>query len=220
MGKMTVTPELLSAESELVNLGLIFGGYGATISAAIDSEIESSTDYFEDALGVTIEEWCEQNDTTVGDEVTCDFFEAYRNNASILSDMLIDGLGDLATDNVVVVDELLGGATGDEYRDYVPALLTIDGKALFDAFVDIEGTDEIDDGYGHDGFYRTASDQYWAIIQVLNAVVDNEKFEMNIFDYLMGWGSPDDLSISFGAIEDAAFEAQKVDDQQLQIDLG
>lgn len=194
MGNMSFDADLLTTDGhEEFNLFLIAGGIGDNLSYAMDHEIESFADH-----------WATETDEDLPvdwfDEVTWDWTEMYKEFAEGLPDMLVEAYPDLFTRDEddsapVVVGEVTDAHTNDPGgwgREYITSTLRINGKAL-KALADEHGITEIHDGEGISGFIRTAEDDYWAQIHVIQAIMSslNDSYTNNLERVLDEWAFAD-----------------------------
>lgn len=58
-------------------------------------------------------------------------------------------------------------------RSYAEVELKTDGNLLYGLFNEMTGSNEIPDGHGVSGFWRTCSDEQWAVCHVIRALVEH-----------------------------------------------
>lgn len=196
MGNMSFDADLLTTNGhEEFNLTLITGGIGENLSWAMDSEIESFAEY-----------WTTENDKDLPedwfDEVTWDWAAMYKEFAEGLPEMMVQAYPDLFTRDEddpapVVIGEVTDAHTNDPGgwgREYVMSTLRINGQKL-KALADEYGVTEIHDGRDLSGFIRTAQDDYWAQIHVIQAIMheldssytNNLEWTLDEWAYADGW---------------------------------
>lgn len=196
MGTMKFDADLLTTNGhEEFNLCLITGGISSALSCAMDLEFESFADHWACETGEDLpEDWF--------DHVTWDWAAMYSEFARDLPEMMVQAYPDLFTRDEddsapVVVGEVTDATTNDPGgwgREYITATLKINGTAL-KALADEYGVTEIHDGSGISGFIRTADDDYWAQIRVIEAIMheldssytNNLEWALDEWAYADGW---------------------------------
>ena len=212
MGMMTVTPELLTARNEDVNLALIVGGIGDLISDEIEREAESFVDWFTDTLGVDADEYCQEHGLEFWDEVQYSYRDMFIKAWPVVADVLAQELPEIfGEDGPVKVSDFNPdkshpdrGMWGAE-REVAMFRWTIDGEKLWELAVNELGTDQIHDSHVISGFIRTCEDSYWAQCEVLEALMPGD-FWYRILEDFAETNLIGDM-MSFGRLDEAMAEA-------------
>ena len=182
MGKMELTPELLDARNEQVNVWLIDNPV-ELVSDELDREIEQWFDYVTFDKGIDVQLNLDNKGLDIMDIASPDFTGACKMVAKEYGDFLED-----------MMPELFGPGAPVRFESYEPSEFslnsgvwgscdsamyrwTINGQQLYD-LAKSYGIDTIDDGHGHSGFWRTAEDSYWAQLQVIQAILELENKDM------------------------------------------
>lgn len=182
MGKMELTPELLEARNERVNVWSI-SNPTELVSGALDMEIEQWLDYTTFDKGLDIQEYLDDKGLDIMDIASPDFTGACKMVAKTYADFLEDWLPELFGPGAPVRFEsydpsefsLNSGVWGS--CDSAMYRWTINGQQLYD-LAKSYGIDSIDDGRGHSGFWRTAPDSYWSQLQVIQEIIELENKDM------------------------------------------
>lgn len=180
MGKMELTPELLDARNERVNVWSI-SNPTELVSGALDMEIEQWLDYTTFDKGLDIQEYLDDKGLDIMDIASPDFMGACKMVAKTYADFLEDWLPELFSPGAPIQFEsyepsdfhLNTGVWGSCY-DAAMYRWTIDGQKLYD-LAKSYGIDSIDDGHGHSGFWRTAEDSYWAQLKTVEEIIMLER---------------------------------------------
>lgn len=184
MGKMELTPELLNARNERVNAWLI-DNPTELVSGALDMEIEQWFDYATLEKGINVQLNLDKKGLGIMDIASPDFTGACKMVAKEYGDFLED-----------MMPELFGPGAPVRFESYEPSEFslnsgvwgscdsamyrwTIDGQQLYD-LAKSYGIETIDDGHGHDGFWRTSPDSYWAQLQVIQEILELENKDMTM----------------------------------------
>mgnify|MGYP001758422479 FL=1 len=182
MGNMKLTPELLEARNEQVNVWLIDNPV-ELVSDELDREIEQWFDYVTFDKGIDVQLNLDNKGLDILDIASPDFTGACKMVAKEYGDFLED-----------MMPELFGPGAPVRFESYDPSEFslnsgvwgscdsamyrwTINGQQLYD-LAKSYGIDSIDDGHGHSGFWRTAPDNYWAQLQVIQAILELENKDM------------------------------------------
>lgn len=212
MGKMTVTPELLNARDEKVNLALIVGPIGDLISADIDREIELFCCWFTELMDMDADEYCRKHGLEFWDEIAYDYRAMFDRVWRLVADVLETELEEIfGAEGSVKLSAYnpeesrpASGMWGQE-REVGMFRWTIDGEKLWQLAVEELGTCQIKDGHDISGFIRTCEDSYWAQCEVLKALVPDD------FWYTIQCAIAEDATVtemmSFGRLDELLAEA-------------
>lgn len=183
MGKMELTPELLDARNEQVNVWLIDNPV-ELVSDALDTEIAQWLEYTYDELDWDIHEYLDDKGLDILDIASPDFTGACKMVAKEYGDFLED-----------MMPELFGPGAPIQFESYDPSEFkldtgvwgsctdvamyrwTIDGQRLYE-LAKSYGIETISDGHGLSGFVRTSEDSYWAQLQVIQLILELENKDM------------------------------------------
>ena len=133
MGMLKLTPSLLDASDEQVNLALIVGPMGELISDEIEREVELFEEYFYDQTGVTVDEYCREHDTDLWNEVSYDFAAMFHKLWSVVPDILETELPDIFGEHgPVKVSSYDESASHPSGREVAMFTWSIDGQKLLD----------------------------------------------------------------------------------------
>lgn len=202
MGNMGYTTDMLSTDgAEEFNLTLLTGAIGFEVSQSIDTEIQSRALHIEDESGQELpSNWF--------DEVTWDYKGFYKQCAKelpeILSRVIEDVFGEDGPVSIGEVTEIQCRDVAGWGRETIMAPVTIDGQTLYD-LAEYEGIETVDDGMGTSGFYRTAPDNYWSQVKVLQAMIEahnNRTSHPLWLDFVEYWQDEAEEFVSFGKYED------------------
>lgn len=185
MGKMKLTPELLEARNERVNVWSI-SNPTELVSGALDMEIEFWLDYTYQSLDWDIQEYLDDKGLDIMDIASPDFTGACKMVAKEYGDFLED-----------MIPELFGPGAPIQFESYDPSAFhlntgvwgscydcamyrwTIDGQKLYD-LAKSYGVEYVNDGHDISGFHRTAPDNYWAQLQVIQEIIELENKDMTL----------------------------------------
>ena len=185
MGKMELTPELLDARNDEVNAWLIYNPT-ELVSGALDMEIEQWFDYATFDKGINVQLELDNKGLDILDVASPDFTGACKMVAKEYGNFLEDMIPDLFGPGAPIQFEsydpsafhLNTGVWGSCY-DCAMYRWTIDGQRLFE-LAKSYGIEAVDDGHGHSGFWRTAPDNYWAQLQVIQEIIELENKDMTL----------------------------------------
>lgn len=173
MTNMTFTADMLDTHgAEETNLILLTGTIGDALSWALDSEIEGWADMYQEETGRELpKDWL--------DHVTWNYEAMYKELAEDLGNVLEEAFPELFTtdtdgDAPVMIGKVRKTIPHDPHgwgREAVMADIIINGDRLKD-MADEYAITEIDDGREISGFFRTASDEFWAQTQVIRALME------------------------------------------------
>lgn len=183
MGNMKLTPELLNARNERVNAWMI-DNPTELVSGALDMEIEQWFDYATFDKGIDVQLHLDNKGLDILDVASPDFTGACKMVAKEYGDFLEDMMPELFGPGAPIQFEsyepsdfhLSTGVWGSCY-DVAMYRWTIDGQRLFE-LAKSYGIETIDDGYDISGFHRTAPDNYWAQLQVIQLILELENKDM------------------------------------------
>ena len=202
-----VTPELLDARDETINLALVTGSIADIISDIIDQEIEAYSDGFYEEVGIDINEYCTRNGLDFLEEVSWDYRAMFDKAWPIVAEALESFVDEVFNEDVVRLGDYdprdsrpATGLWGQE-REVAMFPLRINGEALARLYKDNTGRDSVGDGRGISGFIRTCDDNYWVQLEVLWELLPTD-FWYYIFDWLQESYVIGDM-VTFGALEDA-----------------
>ena len=208
MGEMTVTPSMLDARDEQVNLALIVGPIGELISDEIDREAVLFADWFYEETGMDADEYCREHGLEFWDEISYDYRAMFDKVWPIVADMLEVELPEVFNPRgpVAVTDyseQKSRPSTGLWGQEHEVAMFTwsIDGEKLWAIAREELGNTKVWDGHGASGFYRTCEDSYWAQCEVLKDLVP-DGFWYRVMEELAQTSIIEDM-ISFGKLEEA-----------------
>ena len=208
MGEMTVTPSMLDARDEQVNLALIVGPIGELISDEIDREAALFADWFYEETGTDVDEYCREHGLEFWDEISYDYRAMYHKVWPIVVDMLEAELPEVFSQHgpVAVTDyskQKSRPATGLWGQEHEVAMFTwaIDGEKLWAIAQEELGTTTIHDGYGISGFVRTCDDRYWAQCEIIKDLIPDEFWLRVMEEFAQSYIIAD--MVSFGKLEEA-----------------
>lgn len=183
MGNMKLTPELLEARNEQVNVWLIDNPV-ELVSGELDREIEQWFDYATLDKGIDVQLNLDNKGLDILDVASPDFTGACQMVAKEYADFLEDMMPELFGPGAPIrfesyePSEFHLDSTGWAwYNDCAMYQWTVDGQRLFE-LAKSYGIETIDDGHGHSGFWRTAPDNYWAQLQVIREILELENKDM------------------------------------------
>lgn len=183
MGKMELTPALLDARNERVNVWSI-DNPTELVSGALDMEIAQWLDYAYESFDWDIDEYLDDKGLDIMDIASPDFTGACKMVAKEYGDFLED-----------MMPELFGPGAPVQFESYEPSEFhldssgwawhndaamyrwTINGQQLYD-LAKSYGVEYVNDGHDISGFHRTAPDNYWAQLQVIQAILELENKDM------------------------------------------
>lgn len=195
MGTMKVTPELLNFDGS-VNVFNLWGMDAPSMDSAFNYELDREIEWAEEengkdanALGelITTLNWDMDGYARTWAESICD---------AIAADLVPYGESEPALEfgeiGTVEFCDVQGFG-----RSYAEVSLKTDGNLLYKLYSEMtDGANEIPDGFGVSGFWRTCSDEQWATITVISALVEHLDItecmpeHVEVTDYLHG----DDLT--------------------------
>lgn len=182
MGNMKLTPELLEARNEQVNVWLIDNPV-ELVSDELDREIEQWFDYVTFDKGIDVQLNLDNKGLDILDIASPDFTGACKMVAKEYGDFLED-----------MMPELFGPGAPVRFESYDPSEFslnsgvwgscdsamyrwTINGQQLYD-LAKSYGVEYVNDGKNVSGFWRTAPDNYWAQLQVIREILELENKDM------------------------------------------
>ena len=201
MSTITLTPELLNASDEKVNLALIAGPVGDLIEGCIEDQVGMFEEQFYENTGVDVEDYCQDNNLNFWGEVGYDFTAMFHKLWPVVVDLLETELPDVFGEHgPVKVSSYDENRSHPIHREVAMFTWSIDGAGLYNIARDELGTVEIPDGHNISGFIRTCEDSYWAQCKVLEALIPDD-FWLVILDEIATACTFDDM-VSFGRLEE------------------
>lgn len=202
-----VTPELLDARDETINLALVTGSIADIISDIIDGEIEYYSDTFYEEVGIYPDEYCDRYGLDFWEEVSWDYRAMFDKAWPIVAEALKSVVDEVFSEDVVSLGDYIPSdsrpATGlwGQEREVAMFPLKINGEALARLYKDNTGRDSVRNGKDISGFIRTCDDNYWVQLVVLWELLPID-FWYYIFDWLQESCVIGDM-VTFGALEKA-----------------
>ena len=171
MGTMVFDADILPDRMRVNLINLIGGVYdGLLVDGILDDEFDREADFL-------YESGCRECEY----EFETDFKGLFEAGAELLPHLLgqeypeLFGNSYTGVKGAITIESTGGVRICDDYMsgtDYVQAVISIDRDRL-SALMAEHGISELWDGYGRDGFIRTAYADYWVICQAVTELMDS-----------------------------------------------